>query len=95
MEHQYYKRKPLCKIWLFWFSISREEFLNPPTVSTLFLLFPNHHPWKGAYLNKPEFPLPKDTFYQVWLNWQSDSGKEVENVTIQRQQQIFIRKVLA
>ena len=39
-------------------------------VVNLFLLFPNYLPfWIGLalHLKKPESPLPRDSFYQIWL----------------------------
>jgi hypothetical protein len=55
----------LCQVWLklaqwFW-----RRFLNDPT---LFLHFCDYHPFEEnltLYLNKPEFPSPKDNLYQV------------------------------
>jgi hypothetical protein len=59
----------LCQIWLklaqwFW----RGRFLNDPI---LFLHFCDYLPFEedlALYLNKLEFPLPKENLYQVWLN---------------------------
>jgi hypothetical protein len=56
----------LCQVWLklaqwFW----RGRFLND---STLFLHFCDYLPFEeklALYLNKLEFPLPKDNLYQV------------------------------
>ena len=58
----------LCQVWLkltpwFW----RRRFLK---VVNLSLLFPNYLPfWIGLalHLKKPESPLPRDSFYQIWL----------------------------
>jgi hypothetical protein len=58
----------LCQVWLklaqwFW-----RRFLNDPTP---FLHFYDYLPFEkhlALYLNKFEFPLPKDNLYQVWLN---------------------------
>jgi hypothetical protein len=59
----------LCQVWLklaqwFW----RRRFLNDPTP---FFHFCDYLPFEedlALYLNKLEFPLPKDNLYQVWLN---------------------------
>jgi hypothetical protein len=56
----------LCQFWLklaqwFW----RRRFLNDPTP---FFLFCDYLPFEeelALYLNKLEFPLPKDNLYQV------------------------------
>jgi hypothetical protein len=58
----------LCHVWLklaqwFW-----RRFLNDPTP---FLHFFDYLPFEEdltLYLNKLEYPLPKDNFYQVWFN---------------------------
>jgi hypothetical protein len=58
----------LCQVWLklakwFW-----RRFLND---ATRFLHFCDYFPFEkdlALYLNKLEFPSPKDNLYQVWLN---------------------------
>jgi hypothetical protein len=59
----------LCRVWLklaqwFW----RGRFFNDPNP---FLHFCDYLPFEedlDLYLNKLEFPLPKNNLYQVWLN---------------------------
>jgi hypothetical protein len=59
-------KNDLCKVWLklaqwFW----RKTFLNDPTT---FFFFCDYLPFQedlALYLNKLEFPLPKDNIYQV------------------------------
>jgi hypothetical protein len=62
----YLSKDDLCQVWLklakwFW----RKRFLNDPTP---FLHYCDYLPFEESlalYLNKPEFPSPKDTLYQV------------------------------
>ena len=81
-----------CQVWLKlaqWFCRRFLIFINA------FLLFRNYLPLersRALYLNKLEFPSPKDELCQVWLkldgwNWPSGSGKEDENEKSLQQRQ--------
>jgi hypothetical protein len=62
-------KNDLCQVWLklvMWFR--RRRFVKDPTP---FLHFRDYLPFEedmALYLNKLEFPSPKDNLYQVWLN---------------------------
>jgi hypothetical protein len=60
----------------------RKRFLK---IFSKFLLFRYYLPLgKGVILHlyNSESPLPKDDVCQLWLNWRSGSGEEVENVKV-------------
>jgi hypothetical protein len=59
----------LCQVWIklaLWFW--RKRFLNDPIPFLHFCDYLTFEEGLALYLNKLEFPSPKDNLYQVWFN---------------------------
>ena len=59
---------------------SGDDFLNFVSVFSLFRNYFLLEKDLAFYLNKLEFPSPKDALYQIWLELSTGFGKEEENV---------------